>query len=375
MLAAVRAPENEALWILVAGQEAVQCSAQLEQILGIRSQDGKIPLATFETQIHPRDRRRVIQARNQVLRGEQQAYTLEYALSVADTDRRVIEHGQAQLTDGPIRLIATVRDGSAQASAQSATAHDTGMEKMARFAGKISHDFNNILGVVIGNLDLMRRATEESKMQRRIDSALQAAVRGSDLTRRLQEFANREPSNGSVCDVNGIISELGSSLDDGDDRVAMRISLAPGLWRVVAETTGLETALLNVVANARKGLGEAGGSIEVQTRNLPAGTALTASSHTLFQQDAVAITVSDDGVGMSPDKAALATEPHYSTTSGLGAGLGLATVHSFMTRFRGLLVIDSRPAIGTTVQLVFPRAAGATRTRSAASVSRRAQVT
>ena len=215
----------------------------------------------------------------------------------------------------------------------------------------------------------MRRATEESKMQRRIDSALQAAVRGSGLTRRLQEFANREPSNGSVCDVNGVISELGSSLDDGDDRVAMRISLAPGLWRVVAETTGLETALLNVVANARKGLGEAGGSIEVQTRNLPAGTALTASSHTLFQQDAVAITVSDDGVGMSPDKAALATEPHYSTTSGLGAGLGLATVHSFMTRFRGLLVIDSRPAIGTTVQLVFPRAAGATRTRSAASVS------
>ena len=149
VLAAVRTPENEALWILVAGQEAVQCSAQLEQILGIRSQDGKIPLATFETQIHPRDRRRVIQARNQVLRGEQQAYTLEYALSVADTDRRVIEHGQAQLTDGPIRLIATVRDRSAPASAQSAPAHDTGMEKMARFAGKISHDFNNILGVVM----------------------------------------------------------------------------------------------------------------------------------------------------------------------------------------------------------------------------------
>jgi PAS domain S-box-containing protein len=236
------------------------------------------------------------------------------------------------------------------------------MEAIGRLTGGIAHDFNNLLAVIIGNTQLLARSLRESpRLFRQADTALRAALRGGELTRRLLAFARQQVLEPKVVDLNGLIAGMYEFLRRSlTGEIDVRQESEPEIWPIKADPGQLENAILNLVINARDSMPE-GGTITVATRNtlvseLTAEHAL-GSGETVPPGEYVMLEVTDTGVGMSPEVLKRACEPFFTTKDiGKGSGLGLSMVYGFVKQSAGHVRIVSTVGGGTSVRLYFPRA-------------------
>ncbi|HEX2554707.1 MAG TPA: PAS domain-containing protein [Microvirga sp.] len=222
------------------------------------------------------------------------------------------------------------------------------LETVGQLTGGIAHDFNNLLTVVMGNLDMLRRAKPD-RAPRLIDNALAAVEQGRSLTSQLLAFSRRQPLKPDIVDlgqlVGGMRDMLAQSLR-GD--IVLEIDAAEGLWPVEVDPTQLQAALINLAANARDAMPR-GGTFRIRAQNRFA-------QHEAMVEG-VAIQVSDNGTGISPEDLARVFEPFFTTKPvGQGTGLGLAQVYGFVQQSGGHIDIMSEPGRGTVVTLVLPRA-------------------
>jgi CheY-like chemotaxis protein len=222
------------------------------------------------------------------------------------------------------------------------------MEALGALTGGIAHDFNNLLTVVMGNLDLLRRAKEERK-PRLIDNALQAVEQGRKLTQQLLAFGRRQPVKPEVISLKALIVGMDDMLAQslrGDIR--LEFDLADDLWPVEVDPAQLQAALINVAANARDAM--------------PKGGTLTLKAENTVLQDGervegIAVSITDTGQGMPREVLARVFEPFFTTKEvGKGTGLGLAQVYGFAQQAGGSVDIRSEEGRGTTVTLYLPRA-------------------
>jgi PAS domain S-box-containing protein len=231
------------------------------------------------------------------------------------------------------------------------------MEAIGQLTGGIAHDFNNLLGVVLGNLQLLERSVAESpSLARKVHTAMRAAVRGADLTRRLLAFSRKQIFAPSVIDLerqlNGLADLMQRTLGDAID---VRMQLAPDVWHTRVDPGQLENAILNLAINARDAMPQ-GGRLTVQTGNMRADAAFCAAHPPLEVGDYVYISVTDTGCGIPPDVLGRVFEPFFTTKeSGKGSGLGLAMVHSLAEQSGGAATIESTMGRGTTVRILLPR--------------------
>jgi PAS domain S-box-containing protein len=230
------------------------------------------------------------------------------------------------------------------------------MEAVGRLTGGIAHDFNNLLSVIVGNMQLLARNLRESpRMLRQTETALNAAMRGAALTRRLLAFARQQVLEPKTVDLNALLSgmyELLRRTLTGD--IEIRQQLAPELWTAKLDPGQLENAVLNLVINARDAMPE-GGVITIHTRNV---TIAERSAHEegLASGDYAVLDVTDTGLGMPPDIVKRAFEPFFTTKEvGKGSGLGLSMVYGFVRQSGGYASITSEVGCGATVHLYFPR--------------------
>jgi len=235
------------------------------------------------------------------------------------------------------------------------------MEVVGQLTGGIAHDFNNMLAVVIGNLDIAHRRMKEGRSDviRQIENARDGAERAAALTQRLLVFARRQPLEPAVIDLNRLIGELGELLRRTlGETIRIESSLARDIWPISADPSQLESAVINLAINARDAMGGAGTlSIATFYAEIPEYEHVAASG--LTPGDYVIVSIADTGAGMSPDVAARAIEPFFTTKEvGRGTGLGLSQVYGFVRQSGGHLEIDSREGVGTTVRLYFPRHEG-----------------
>jgi len=245
-----------------------------------------------------------------------------------------------------------------QAEAALRQAHK--MEAIGRLTGGIAHDFNNLLAVVLGNLELLRKRLPgaEARVGTLIDNALQATQRGVSLTQRMLAFARKQelrPTSVSMPDVVLNMREILQRLVEANVEIDTRFPL--NLPLAYVDENQLEMALLNLVVNARDAMPN-GGTICIEGQ-------LRSSSDSPGQpsKDFVALTVRDDGCGMSPETVARATEPFFTTKgTGKGTGLGLSMAQGLAEQSGGRLVIESSPGKGTTVELWLPIGVAATAT-------------
>jgi nitrogen-specific signal transduction histidine kinase/CheY-like chemotaxis protein len=227
-------------------------------------------------------------------------------------------------------------------------------EAIGQLVGGVAHEFNNLLTVVTGGLELMLRDLDLAPNRRRLLSmSLSAAERGAQLTQQLLTFAHKQVLRPEVVNPNEVIANLepfvsrstGETVD-----IAMRLS--PVLWPARIDRVQFEFALVNLVLNARDAIsGE--GRIAIETRN----TALDMNlGRDVPSGDYVVISVSDAGSGMTRDVAAHAFEPFFTTKEiGKGSGLGLSQVHGFVSSASGHVRIDSEPGKGTIVEMYLPK--------------------
>jgi signal transduction histidine kinase/CheY-like chemotaxis protein len=233
------------------------------------------------------------------------------------------------------------------------------MEAIGQLTGGIAHDFNNLLGVLIGNLDLLRESIAERKEAvELVDAALDAALRGADLNKRLLAFSRRQTLQPETVDVNLTLNQMAKLLRRSlGERVEICLALAESTWPVLVDPTQLETSIVNLSVNARDAMPQ-GGVLTIETKNVQFDSHYASEHDELLPGDYVMIAVSDTGSGMDPSVLKRVYEPFFTTKPvGKGTGLGLSMVYGFMKQSGGHTNIYSEPGRGTTVKLYLPRQA------------------
>ncbi len=235
------------------------------------------------------------------------------------------------------------------------------MQAIGNLTGGMAHDFNNLLGVIVGNLDLAQPLLEERRdAGDLVREALDAALRGADLTRRLLAFARRQPLRPRRVAIDelvaGTVKLLSRTLGEN---IEISVELADDLWPVTVDPAQLEAALVNLATNARDAMA-AGGRLKVAAANRRLDADYASLHSEVTPGDYVRIEVSDTGTGMAPAILARIFEPFFTTKEvGKGTGLGLAMVFGFMKQSGGHVNVYSEPGAGSTFRLYMPRAAAA----------------
>ena len=232
------------------------------------------------------------------------------------------------------------------------------MEAVGRLTGGIAHDFNNLLAVIIGNTQLLSRSLRESpRLLKQADTALKAAMRGGELTRRLLAFARQQVLEPKVVDLNGLLAGMYEFLRRSlTGEIEIRQQPHANVWPVKIDSGQLENAVLNLVINARDAMPE-GGTITIATRNVVVrDTMERALADGVTPGDYVLLEVTDTGTGMSADTLKRVFEPFFTTKDvGKGSGLGLSMVYGFVKQSEGHIQVTSEVGQGTSVYLYFPR--------------------
>jgi len=256
-----------------------------------------------------------------------------------------------------ILVTAAIRDISERKQLARQLHQSQKMEAIGQLTGGIAHDFNNLLGVIIGNLDLLDRLVAGNEAAvKRVQTAQKAATRGADITRRLLMFSNNEELKPSVVLLGDSIQntiELATRGLGPEIKITTHVDEAvPPLF---VDPAGLESALLNLVVNARDAMLN-GGSVIITSRVQNLGDSHPAvQTGDLKTGRYVCVSVTDTGAGMSKETLDRAFEPFFTTKPrNKGTGLGLAMVYGFVKQSGGTVRVYSELGHGTTVSLYLP---------------------
>ena len=232
------------------------------------------------------------------------------------------------------------------------------MDSIGKLTGGVAHDFNNLLQVVSGNLQLLQKdLAGNERAERRVANALAGVGRGAKLASQLLAFGRRQALEPKVVNIGRLISGVEEMLRRTiGEAIEIETVVSGGLWNTFIDPGQLENALLNLAINARDAMDEAGKlTIEAGNAFLDDGYADRHEDLTAGQY--VVLAVTDTGAGMSPEVAAQAFEPFFSTKpQGKGTGLGLSMVYGFVKQSGGHVKIYSEVGEGTTVKIYLPRA-------------------
>ncbi len=230
------------------------------------------------------------------------------------------------------------------------------MESIGQLTGGIAHDFNNLLSVLASGLEVLQLQRATGADARTFDSMRRAIDRGATLTQQLLAFARQQPLKPEVHNVNRLITGFESVLRRaGNASIEFDIALAPLLPNTVLDRARFESALLNLVVNARDAM-PGGGKLWIRTANV---SLKEQEVRGLGQGDYVKVSVCDSGSGMSPDTIRRAFEPFFTTKEvGKGTGLGLSQVYGFIKQSGGEVVIRSELGTGTDISIYLPAVQG-----------------
>ncbi|MFD2366298.1 response regulator [Pseudoduganella sp. GCM10020061] len=243
------------------------------------------------------------------------------------------------------------------AQSQAALHQSQKMEAIGQLTGGVAHDFNNVLQIIGGNLQLIKLVGGVSDSVRaRIDTALSGVERGARLAAHLLAFARRQPLQSVVVDAGEVIGEMREMMQRVlGMRIDITADIAPGLWLTAVDPGQLHNVILNLSINARDAMPK-GGRLLIRATNVPSGSAALSE---VGNGDHVLIEVQDEGVGMPPEVMQRAFEPFYTTKpTGQGTGLGLSMAYGFVKQSGGEIQLDSQPGRGTTVRIFLPRSDG-----------------
>jgi signal transduction histidine kinase len=244
------------------------------------------------------------------------------------------------------------------------------MESIGQLTGGIAHDFNNMLSIIVGALELAKRrlaSSEDDRIQKLIETAMEGAQRAALLTARLLAFSRQQALSPEPLDVNNLVGGMSELLRRAlEEQVRIETVLAGGLWQALIDAAQLEQSLLNLCVNARDALPD-GGKLTIETSNASLDDAYAAAHPEVTAGQYVLVSVTDNGTGMAPDVVSRAFEPFFTTKGvGKGTGLGLSQVYGFVRQSQGHVKIYSEPGHGTAVKLYLPRFYGETSDRTTA---------
>ncbi|MBL8251105.1 MAG: PAS domain S-box protein, partial [Candidatus Competibacter sp.] len=312
----------------------------------------------------PEDAKRALDVIRQTL-ADRQPQSFEYELKTRKAGKRNFEVRTAPLDGlllGKPAVVLLARDITQHRLTESSLRHAQKMEAVGQLTGGVAHDFNNLLAVILGNLELLAEALTDSSLSDLVQRALGAVERGTTLIRRLLTFSRQQPLQPVPINLNTLVTGLSDLVRRSlGETIEVKTVLAPNLLQTLIDPHEFESALLNLVVNARDAMPD-GGQLILETENRWVGE--ETARQQLFQVQPgqyVTLTVSDTGTGMSPEVMEHAFEPFFTTKQvGQGSGLGLSMVYGLVKESGGHIHIYSEVGQGTAIRIFLP----ATRTKT-----------
>jgi len=312
--------------------------------------------AWFYKHVHPDDRARMRRETETAVKARKR-YELVYRIIADDGEIKTVRDSAAVVRDEHgtfLGMTGTVQDVTVQTAIQSRLREATRLAAMGQLAGGVAHDFNNLLGIILGSAELLQEAKKFDAGL--IDGICQVSNRAADLTAQLLSFARKQSNEAksfSVAEfVQGRMRLFSKSIPR---QIETEFQASPDTWEAYADDDQLGDVLLNLVLNAVDAMGQSG-KLRIECRNEAVSTEQALGPSEPKPGQYVALLVTDNGEGMTPEVLERATSAYFSTKGSKDSGLGLSLANGYASQFGGHLTISSQQGAGTTVKLLLPRA-------------------
>jgi PAS domain S-box-containing protein len=394
------------VWSIDLDSGLVRATAQFFRIMGLEPTDEPVPVERIRALRHPDDGERVLAGFRKVLDGGMDAYEMEYRIRRPDgqerwifgrgrvvrnetgkptrfngvdldiTDRKAVEAALAAAKHALERmnreLEQRVRERTAELEAEAQRRIEAEgqlhqaqkMEAVGQLTGGIAHDFNNLLQVILGHLQIATIVMHHGEsvspgmdpqevLRAAIATSQKAAGNASQLVKRLLAFSRLQTLEPTVLHVNALIEGLADMIVRTlGEAITVEMQLSADVWPTYADGNQLESALLNLVVNARDAMPQ-GGRLLVQTMNVES---VGERPEEVPPGQHVLVAVSDNGCGIAPELLDKVFEPFFTTKdTGKGSGLGLSTVYGFVKQSGGHVHVSSEVGSGSIVRIYLPR--------------------
>ena len=299
----------------------------------------------------------LLQAGTNIFIGDHSIVTPDNKTRLVTSHRMLIRdrYGAAQY------ILGVVEDVTERRAEHNQLIKSQKMESIGQLTGGVAHDFNNMLTVITGTIDILADAVKDKPQLAAIAKLIsEAADRGAELTGHLLAFARRQPLQPREIDVNALMTESEELLRRTlGENVDIELRLHQDAWPALVDPSQLSTSLLNLAVNARDAMPN-GGELTLETGNAVLDDAYADSNPDVRPGNYVVVAVSDTGGGIPESIRGRVFEPFFTTKEvGKGTGLGLSMVYGFIKQSNGHIKVYSEEGQGTTFKLYLPRGAGA----------------
>jgi two-component system cell cycle sensor histidine kinase/response regulator CckA len=314
-----------------------------------------------DAELLPESEARTLRANDELVMRTGRAHTMEEPITMEGTTRIFLAH-KAPLRDAQgavVGIIGISRDITERRALEEQLRQSQKMDAVGRLAGGVAHDFNNLLTVINGySEELLGDPTLGADHRTSVQSVHEAGQKAATLTRQLLSFSRQAMLQPRVVDVNAHVSRTAGLLRRliGED-VHFTTVLDQHCHPVRVDPGQLDQVLMNLAVNARDAMPQ-GGTLTLETRNVELTAEYCGLHIDCKPGDYVQLTMSDSGVGMTPEVLANIFEPFFTTKAlGEGTGLGLAMVFGIVQQSGGAVHAYSEPGIGSTFRIYLPAAA------------------
>ena len=352
---------NDAVWDWDLATNLMWWNDGVSNLFGYPAEAVKPDATWRDRNIHEDDRNRVVESVHTVMESQDQFWWSEYRFRRADgTYAQVLDKGYVMRDPQgkAVRMIGAMADLTERKQLEDQLRQAQKMEAIGRLAGGVAHDFNNMLGVIMGYSEVLSTlvAKDDAKLQKYCAEIIRAGQRAAGLTRQLVAFSRQQALEPRVLSLNSIVLEAENMLKRlmGED-IEVETTLAADLWRTKVDAGQMHQILLNLAANARDAMPK-GGKFFIRTSNATLDDAYSHLHPLVAPGQYVLLAVTDSGAGMDEETKTRIFEPFFTTKElGRGTGLGLATVYGIVKQSGGFIWVYSEPGHGTTFKIYLLR--------------------
>jgi PAS domain S-box-containing protein len=307
--------------------------------------------------VHPEDQERAVIDLERLARTG--AHSMRVRFRSKDGKYLWMNHELSLVRDGhgnAVEITGAFWDVSAHVVLEQQLNERQKLEAIGQLTGGLAHDFNNLLGIVVGNLDLIGEGLDpEHPLHKPYQAALDATMRGVEITRLLLAVARRQPLEVARYDLNQLVEQMMPLVRSSvGSAITVRVQFAAGPLIAALDAASLSNVVLNLVINARDAMRDRPGA-KILTLRTRAKSIEAGGDPDLKEGRYAVLEVGDTGTGMTPAVRAQAFEPFFTTKErGKGTGLGLSMAHGYATQLGGTIRIESTEGVGTTMRVFLP---------------------